>query len=259
MRRIFKSDIQKFFDLLLQTGLVRRAIITFQNSHIKTIELNPEKARERQEQCYLRAKEINEKLIRLFINIPDNAVYKLTKEAYDNVFYPYKIQLTELSNKNNENDLINKEITSRELKVLKLSGIYACLNHPKELVINEYDVQQAIDTIEILSKDLKKFIEYKPKVNDGYENLLNFFIDNAGKSFTKTVLVSNYRQFGFKREIFRKDFDEIMIIISEMANEKGYFLKRENINNNSGVEITLIETNLGKPLPEGMKDLNELI
>lgn len=256
---MFKTDIQSHFNLLMQMGLARRSITSFQHNNIQKIETNPKIAREKQEKAYLKANIISDKLINSFMNIPDKAVYKLTNDAYDDVFYPYCVEIAELCNEHKDNEIFNKEIKSRELKVLKIAGMFACLNHPTELIINKIDVNQAIVTVEQLSKDLKKFIDYKPKVNDSYELLFNFLTANLNETFSKTMLINKYRDFGFKREVFRKDFENILEIVAEMATQEGYFLQQEPINNNSGVGISLVKKNLNTPLPADIKELNEII
>ena len=256
---LFKADIKAHFNVLMQIGLARRAFISFQRNNSKKVETNPAKVRKRLETAYLKANFINEKLIGLFNNIPDKALYKLTNDTYDNVFHPYCIHIAGLCNANQDNEMLNKEISSRELKVLKLAGMYACLNHPTELIIDDTDVNQAINTVEQLSKDLKKFIDYKPKVNDSYEHLFNFFLDNLSEKFTKTALINKYRDFGFKRDTFRKDFDNTLEMVSEMALQEGYYLQQEAINNNSGLEISLVKKNIGTLLPDRVKELEEII
>lgn len=256
---LFKSDIQIFFDKLMQTGFTRRSIVSFQENNIQKIENNPKEALKRQEKAYKKANLINEKLFSIFLSIPNKAVYKLTNEAYEKTFYPYHIKIAELSNANYENDKLSKEIRSRELKVLKLATIFAALNHPTELFIHELDVEQAINVVEQLSQDFKRFMNYKIETKDNYELLLNFLIDNTGKEFTKTVLVNKYSEFGFKRAAFRADFDNILDIVSEMASEKGYYLQNERINNNSGQGISLVKNNIGTSLPEGVKELDDLV
>lgn len=255
----FKADIQGLFTLLMQIGLARRAFISFQNKTTKTIEYNSTCARKRQFEAYKKAESINNNLIKLFFAIEDNAIYTITESAYDNAFYPYCIKVDETCNANKDNELLNKEINSRKLKVLKLSGMFACLNHPRDLIINGIDVTQAISTVEQLSKDFKKFIDYKPKKSDGYELLFNFLLDNLSKKFNKTELINRYREFGFKRELFRKDFQTTIEIISELALEKGFILLEDSINNNSGVSISLEKNIIGTPLPEDVKELKELI
>ncbi len=239
---LFKSDIKGLFTNLMAMGLARRAFISFQHNNKTEIELNPQKAREIKERAYSQAEEIGKKLFALFLKIPENAIYEITTEAYETVFYPYCIQLNDLYNQNVEDELLSKEIKSRELKVLKLAGMYASLNHPTELIINENDVQQAINTVELLSKDFAKFKKYSPKTNDGYF-LLYDFLRNADRHYKKTELIERHKDFGFSRDMFRREFDDILQVIMQMAEDEGYYLLTHTINNNSGKEYYIFKPN----------------
>lgn len=256
---LFKADIKGFFDRLMQMGFARRAVISFQKGNVQSIELNPKQVRARKNGAYSKASVINYELFEIFSNIPENAIYRLTDDAHDNIFHPYCIEISKLSNENQENDFLNKEIRSRALKVLKLAGIFAALNHPAQLVIDEIDFEQAISTVEQLSKDFKAFIDYKPAKKDCYDHIFNFFENNLVNPYTKTELIKKYKDFGFKRDDFRKRFDEIIQIVSEMAVDKNYYLKKEPINNNSGMAISLVKNNIGSSLPQEVKELDELI
>lgn len=256
---LLKSDLNGLFTNLMSTGLARRAFISFQQNNITIIETDPKKAREVQVQAYKKAEQVSKNLFNIFLQIPDKAVYEITNRAYEDVFYPYKIQINDLGNQFVEDELLSKEIRSRELKVLKLAGMFASLNHPTELIINEKDITQAIQTVEQLSKDFKKFKDYQPKINDGYENMFNFLLDNLGQKFPKTPLVKKHRDFGFSnRDNFRKDFDKILDNISEIAIDKGYILLNERFNNNSGQAISLVKSNIGGSLPEDFRGLDEI-
>lgn len=254
---MFKRDVQSIFTGLFQTGLGRRAVLTFQSNNTAYIEPDPIKALNITKAAYEEAAEIGKKLLTLFEQIPLGAVYKLAEDAYTDKFYPYKKQIVQQSNENADNEMLRREIESRELKVLKLSGLFACLNHPQELVINQADIQQAINTVELLSKDLPKFLSYRPKTSDSYEKLYNLFYSNIGAAYTKTQLVNRYREFGFKREYFRDRFDEIIEIAAEIATDKGYCLVSTQINNNSGVEVKLIKPD--NILPEDVQTLGNII
>jgi hypothetical protein len=238
---VFIADTQKYFMTLMRNGLARRSHISFQVSDIKIIEPDPQKALYIQEQAYLKAKELGEKLFKIFINVPPNATYKLSTEAFKNVFYPYIQRLAELFNHNDLSEVIGKEILSRELKSLKLACIYACLNHPENLIINETDFKQAIASVEKLSSDLPKFLAYNPENSDQYERLFLFLRGNLGISFRKTQLVNLSKQFNVKRKDLRDKFNEYIEKVSELALENGYCLHPILINNNSGIEITLVK------------------
>lgn len=148
--------------------------------------------------------------------------------------------MEELANKE-DNSLLDKEIISRELKALKLSTIYACLNHPAEFYIFQNDMEQAIDTVEMLSKDFKSFLNYKPKRYDKYDKFYNFLAEHINEKFGKTQLVCHYYSYsGLSRDKFRSEFEKYMEVIAEMATQRGTFLEKTPINHNSGYSYSLI-------------------
>jgi len=249
----FKTDIQKYFTQLMQIGLARRAFVSFQVSEKNLIEFDPQKAKIIQEQAYGKAKSINERLFNLFMKIPSNAVYKLSNGAFENVFHPYKVKTTELYNQNEDDEMIGKEILSREFKSLKLACIYACLNHPEDPIINENDFIQAITTVEKLSIDLKKFLAYDPEGKDLNERLFHFLLARLDTPFKKTELVNASRQFHVRSAELRKNYDKFIKEVSKMALDNGYYLRKELINNNSGIEVTL--TKQTEPKGFGIEDL----
>ena len=136
---------------------------------------------------------------------------------------------------------MKKEIKSRELKALKLSCIYACLNHPAQFVINTEDIKQAITTIEFLSIDFEKFINYRPETNDFYDRLFNFILENQGKEdITKHKLTYKYfKQLGISRKNFIDSFDDAIEIVKGIAKANDYTLIEQSINNNSGMKYYL--------------------
>lgn len=237
---LFKGDLRSTFDLLMQTGLGRRAMISF----IPIAKLTSEiRTYEEEEEYRQSAKELGEKLIKLFFRIENNSCYKLTADAKNSHLNTYKAYLTNLFN-NTEDELLKKEIKSRELKALKLSCLYAALNHPSELLIKTVDIQQAITTIEELSNDIKKFLSYIPHQNDVCDNVFNFFMDNLNKAFTKTDLkVKHFKLFKISRSKFSKEFDEIIKTVADIAETKGYKLEEYLINNNVGKSYTLLKNN----------------
>ena len=233
---LFKADLRTSFDLLMQTGLGRRAMISF----IPISKLSTTIRTYEEEELYRkRAKDLGETLIRLFLAIENNSCYELTPDAKNSCLNAYKAHLTSLFN-NTDDELLKKEIKSRELKALKLSCLYAVLNHPKEFLIKKEDVQQAIHTVEELSKDIKKFLLFVPKQNDVCDFVFNFFVENLNKEFTKTDLkVKHFRQFNISRNKFIKEFDEIMNTVSAIAQTNGFVLIKEKINNNVGESYML--------------------
>ncbi len=256
---LFKSSIENFFYELMQTGLNRRSVITFASeTEPFEMEKDPKKADEATRKYYSDLKAIGEKLYNIFHSIESNAMYERTQDTLINVFYPYKLKLTELVN-NNDKESMKREITSRELKALKISCLYACINHPNECLIEPEDMEMAIDTIERLSKDFSKFLNYRPKMTDRFDRLFQLFLDNQNKTFTKTELVNEHYQLsGYSRKYFRKNFDECIEIVEDIASQKGYILNKVSINNNSGFEYSLIPMK-SEDLSDGIKNLKDLI
>lgn len=243
---LFKDNLKILFNILMETGLGRRCTITFMHKQEDyTPETDFEKAYAQEQQYFRRLEKIGKKFFLLFSKINKNAVYELTKEAFK-AFHEYKITLKE-SVKIEENSLLRKEIVSRELKALKLSCLFACLNHPQEEFIYLEDMKQAIATIEMLSKDFKTFINYKPRYSDKYDNIFNFFLEHKGLEFTKTELISKYRQvFCLSRDKLRAELEKYMDVVQEIAIQNNYFISKKPINRGSGLAYSLKQLILGE-------------
>lgn len=195
------------FNILMQTGIGRRAFLIFMPKVLKNIEYDADIAYEKDMTFYHQCQKINKELKQIFDKIPMNAVYERTEETFKRILHPYIIQITELAN-NTEDPLLKKEIISRELKAVKLSCLLAALNHPENLFIFKEDMQQAIDIVEMLASDFEKFINDKPKTDDHYDKLWKFFLDNLNKGFTRTELIyEHYNKFGLSRDKFKESFN----------------------------------------------------
>ena len=255
---LFKSNLEKLFNKLMENGLSRRCIITFMDKSEKyELEKNPYIALIKEKEYYKNLKLIGVELKKFFDSVLINSHYKLTEETFIKVFYNYRLKIDKLSEEEN-NTLMKKEIKSRELKALKISCLYACINHPLEYSINPEDMEMAIATVEKLSQDFKKFISYKPAYEDKYDRIYQFFLENLNTEFKKTDLTTNYcKKFGYSRENFRKNFENIMEIVEEIAKSKGYFLFHRKINNNSGIVYWLTEEK--NDLNMEVKDLESLL
>lgn len=232
---LFYKNLKSMFENLMLTGLGRRSIVTFfSDKKLKDGQLshNEEKT------FFEQAKSFNDNLFATFLKLDDNACFILEKDAKDNVLNKYSSYLTTLFN-DTDDEMLKKEVKSRELKALKLACLYACLNHPQEHIINSTDVAQAITTIQALSSDFKNFVTFKPKRKDEYERIFDFFVENLNKGFNKGELISKFMQLGFTRRKAKSEFDEAITFVSEIAQNKGYFLLQEPINNNSGNKYCL--------------------
>lgn len=242
---LFKDNIKILFNALMETGLGRRCFITFMHKQeTYKIETDFKKAYAQRKQYFLRLQKLGQKFFLLFSAINKNAVYEQTEETFE-VLYDYTITLKK-SAELEENSLLCKEIISRELKALKLSTLFACLNHPTEEFIYPEDMKQAISTIEALSTDLKFFLNYKPKFTDKYDSIYSFFLEHQGQEFTKTELINNYRHvFCLSRDKLRAEFEKLMEVVQEIAMQHNYFIDKKLINNGSGHTYAL------KPIPVG--------
>ena len=243
----------------METGLSRRCIMTFM-SELEPYEMEPDgrKALKAEEKYYGDLKAIGIQLYDIFEEVENNAQYELTEETYVKVFYPYKFKLKSMMEKE-ENKLIQKEILSRLLKALKISCQYASLNHPKVLFINPEDMEMAIDTVERLSVDFVKFLNYRPSYDDRCDRIFKFFLENIDTEFKKNELTTvHFKRFGISRSKFKKSFDDDMQIVTEIAQYKGYQLLKRPINNNSG-SVYWLTTAKSEDLSDGIQELEDLI
>lgn len=245
-------------DLLLDlhTGFARRAVCSFVPKIKLDIDNNIENTLDKEKAFFEQANKLNEEFFKTFIRIENKAIYKLSDKAFFRL-REYRNQLYEKAN-NIENELLRKQLLDLELTSLKLSTLYAALNHIDK-VINFEDMEQAISTVEFLSKDFEVFLKYKPKFDDGYDRIFNFFVNNLNKVFKKTELTHIYfKEFGYSRKAFRREINEIFDTLVEIAPTKGYFFKIENGSKNSTL-YSLHKMPENKPLNGEVKDLDELL
>lgn len=254
---LFADELKKVFNDMMQTGLGRRAVISYLPEQNLNIEVDPEKAYQRDKEFAHDAELIGRKLFSIFLNLEMNTEFTLAEDTYKTVFYPYKIRLTEEANKT-ENSLLKREILSRELKALKVSCLFAVLNHTKEHFIYQEDMKQAISTVDMLGEDFKYFIKIRPAYKDIYDRVFEFFKENIGKEYSMTDLKRKYyKNFGCGRKAFNKDFEEIMNYVAEIATDKGFLFNVKDIQP-TGKKYSLVEIP-SKELNENIKSLTQLI
>lgn len=256
---LFKLDLAKEFDSLMKAGFSRRFIITFM-PELEPYEMEPDGniAYEAEKKYYSDLKAIGLQIYKIFESIEYNAQYEITKKTFVEVLYPYKHKLKEMFQKES-NPIIKSEIKSRYLKVVKIADQYASVNHPKEHFINPKDMEMAIDTVEKLSTDLRKFLSYRPTYSDKCDRIFQFFLENIGKEFKKNELTTiHFKQFGCSRDKFKKSFDDDMQSVTEIAQYNGYQLLSKPINNNSGHAYWLT-TAQSKDLNAETQELEDLI
>ena len=223
---------------ILNTGYARRFMFSFQElKELKFCPLSDDKERE----IYQTLEKLGHELFEIFSSIQFGTCYKLTSNA-KNLLNEYKSMICELYN--SESDLlIQKEINSRELKALKLSCLFACINHCQVYEIQEDDIIQAIETVEFLSQDFKKFLHYRPQKDDKYDKAYKYLREHEGLEFTKTQLLHIFTShFGFSREPLRRGFNEFIRIIHEIAQEDGYAVIYYDNKCKHGTYFTLVKT-----------------
>lgn len=249
------NELKDTFHSMLSTGFSRRSNISFQSGC--KVKFFDNITYEQQTETYDKLKGLGNDLYSTFQKIPLGSCYILTKDSYA-VLKEYAKYLNNAFNElPYEEYLMRPEIKSRELKALKLSCLYACLNHPNQYTIDYNDITQAICTIQGLSVDFERCINYKPNNKDKYELFFDFFHKNIGKKFTKTELKNKYKEIGFTREELRKKFDEAIEIVKEIAQTQNYVLIELSINNNSGREYQLIGSS--QELPSDVLLLDKII
>lgn len=255
---LFAKDLKCIFNMLIQTGLGRRATISYMPEQKLTIETNPDIAYENKVNFLKESKEIGDKLFSIFNQIQSGNSYKITEETYKQVFYPFKVQLNNLANEE-EDSLLERELRSREFKALKLSCLFAVINHVNELTINPTDMRQAIGIVNLLGNDFKSFINIKPSYRkDLYERVFDFFKESIGKEYSMTELKRNhYNVFGCSRKTFDKEFGEIIKYVAEIATEKGFLFNEIQIKP-KGTKYSLTEIPSDN-LSDGIFALEQLI
>lgn len=233
----FFSNIRNVFNAMLEAGLCRRFIFSFQKiTRLVCSNLSDEEERN----IYSELDDLGKKLFDIFLQTQPNSCYKLLPEA-KTLLCKYKKRIYNIYNEMDDNPLQQKEILSREYKALKLSCVYACLNHPLELEIKVLDLKQAIYTVEFLSKDFKKFTTYVPRIDDKYEQAYNYLKQHYGTAFTKTHLVNTFsKNIGFSRRKLRTEFGDFMHNIEDIARDNGYCLRIDSSSLKHGTYYYLV-------------------
>lgn len=251
---LFKSDIKGIFNNLMNMGFNRRAVLTFQPS--KDL-IDDTKTFEEMQVFYNQASNLNDNLFSIFQNINSNACYILQQSTKDNILNEYKSNLIREHN-NCDDEFLKREIKSRELKALKLSCLYACLNHPAELIINDDDMKQAITTVQALSKDLKAFIDFKPVKKDEYEKFYSYLKENIGVKYSTIEFKQAYKQTtGLGRDKINAKFTEIITNLKELAEEDNHILLEEPNEKKNGLNYTLCSLN--NPLSDNVLPFEKMI
>ena len=251
---LFNTDIWGYFNTMLEAGLCRRFQVSFQREKDKIFVARTD---EEVTQLYQTLSELSNEYFDIFEKIQHGSCYKLLPEAKD-VFNEYCIGNNEEYNKE-EILLCKDEIQSRCHKIIKLACLYACLNHPQELVINMIDIKQAIQTVEYLSRGFREFYFHRPKINDKYQKAYDFLKRKIDRAYTKTALVNIFqKECGFSREKLRKSFENtICPVIQEIANSEGYTLVSDDSRCKNGAYYYLQKNS--DIMPKSSMNVSELI
>lgn len=244
-----KSDFLSW----VSSGALRRSMISFSDKSTKEfVKRTNEEARKINQNLEI----IGNELFNIFEQIEPNTHFVVSDEAYE-IHQDY---LSEIYNYCNsiEDDLLKLEIESRAFKALRLSAIYAALNHPKQFNVTEEDMLQAIDVVEFLSQDFAKFLRYKPNVDDYHDKIYKFLKNNLGQEFTKGGFTSRASEFNIGRDKLAKNFKITMETVADIAEQDGYFLQiKENLRKN-GFKYKLLKIE-DVQLSECIQDFDSLI
>jgi len=246
---LFKcKKLEEEYKTFLHTGLARRCMFVFYaQNKLQEDTLNLQRKNELEQNI----KTAGENLMEVFLvttKINDNGsrkiIYKYTEKALEEL-QEYTNNCIRLYNET-EDEMLQLEIKSRELKVLKLACLYAWINHYDYIAVTDNDVLQAISTVEYFSSGLQQFLSYNIKQPDKYEDVFQFLQDNLGTRYNKTELCKIcMNKFGFSRREFINEFNELMNYIEEMAYSKEYRLHSEEINKNRGKTYWLSKYSAG--------------
>ena len=95
--------------------------------------------------------------------------------------------------------------------------------------------------IEVLSQDFKKFLNFKPQIDDKYTKAYKFLRDNEGLEFTKTQLLQIFTsQLGFSREPLRHNFSGNLSLIADIADLDDYIIIYDSNEYKHGTVYSLV-------------------
>jgi hypothetical protein len=117
-----------------------------------------------------------------------------------------------------DNEGLRAEMSNRYWKALKLAGIIASFEHPKEKYVTKEDLICAMYIAELSGNYLAKFYSAKPTSDS--EKILNLMIKNKGKWLGRTdfYILKNYRT-------FKMWFDDNFPMAEDLAEEKGFYVE----------------------------------
>ena len=215
-------DLYKTLKSLFMSGLGRRIILGYQPQRkwVCTTFSDEEETKIRNELITY-----GKELFNIFERIPAKSSYKLLPEAKA-TFNEYKEKIEELYNQT-KNALLQLEIRDRIYKVIKLSCLIACFNHPTETIINTVDMEQAINSIDELSSGLEQFLKVNPVCDDRDFKAFKFLENNIDKGYSRTALINELcKNCGYTRRGLNAYFDSannnFITNIRGIASDYGY-------------------------------------
>jgi len=231
---LLKDTAAKSLDSLFDAGLLRRSFVAYQPmGKIKEYEYINE------EEVYAYAKGILKPKVDAILNrMRPNRTLVLAEEAKK----AYNNYINVNNNKYNKffglvSPSLLKELLGRHWKMLKLSCLLACVNHPDDCRINVQDINESIYLTEVFADTLKEF--YSAEIKTDTDKLFEFFFKNIGQWITKTDI--RKQKFASKNQ-FAKWFSDELETCADIAKAKGFELQSEQFHNNSGVKYRLVAT-----------------
>lgn len=204
------TTILKTFETEFISKLARRCYFIYPEFYKKVIESSGiNDILNRRKETRTASNDVSEQINELAYNIASNAIEEdiklldIEEDARDlyEIYTVYCEEKAELI----DNEALNLEQQHRHWKAFKLAGVYAVFNGRTKITIQ--DLKEAINTAELTSGDLEKFI-YKAK-REIYEIVLDHFVD-GGKELNIHEMV--------KKGWIKKQSDMKNIIIN--ANSK---------------------------------------
>ena len=105
-------------------------------------------------------------------------------------------------------------------------------------------------------KSLVALLTKKPP--DTYDRLYTYFVENIDKWLTRKEF-EQQRFIPDTKNNFKKWFDEALPEVVIVAEKNGYAITEEQYHKNGAKRYRLIESNIGKPLSNGVKSIDELV
>jgi|GEM_PF-6075806 len=225
-----KEDARLMQNLIyiLESGMAKRSYVFFDTKH---------------QRAELTIEELNYNAIEAALLRPDvedifmNAYEAVKLSGFNGIYKQYKtmpvgddvkIKMNDYRNvctrfaRRAGNKVLEAEIIDRFWKALRLAACVALIEHPEELCIRVEDYEVAVMLTEHWGDQFQKFLKDKtqPLHDEAYEYIYN----NPGVSKGE---IRNVLGIG-NNQNSTHNLDKLLIIVEEMANEKGLVLERKD-------------------------------